>query len=104
MKTDPSFRSDFEVAILFHPDITKRGFTARRADGTYADPDAERMYLGYCIARQNDYAQLKRFDPGRPLPAGLVTHINKELMKRGQLHVTLETVRTILAAVGDSPV
>lgn len=103
MKTDPTFRSDFEVAILFHPEAAGRS-TARRADGIYADAQVERMYVGYCIARTDDYAQLKRFDPGRYFPDGLIFQINKELMKRGQAHITVETIQIVLAAVAGTPV
>jgi hypothetical protein len=98
-----SYRSDFEVACLFHPTVGAN--LKRRGDGTFVDAKTEAAYLGYEMARKGDHEQLKRFDASRSIVQGHINQINGEMKKLGHLRdVTPDVVRAVLRVMGGSPV
>lgn len=96
-----SYRSDFEVAILFG---TQFNNTKKSGDGTFIDEKVEAAYQGYKLARIGDNGQLKRFDPTRSLPIGLMNQLNNEAKAREIIRpITADHVRLVLEVVGGSP-
>lgn len=98
-----SYRSDFEVACLFH--TTLGANLKKRGDGTFVDTKTEAAYLGYEMARKGDHEQLKRFDAERSITQGHMHQINEAVRLHGHMRdVSPEVVRVVLRVFGGSPV
>jgi hypothetical protein len=97
-------RGDFEVSVLFHADLLppvkgplKRGTN----DGKYINGHVEYMFNGYKLGRARSENQLKRYEPDRPLPDGLMNQLREAT---GDAFLEPEAVRAILKIVGGTPV
>ena len=99
-----SMRSDFQTALLFKPELTgaKSGTFRKGSDGKYLDERIETMYQGYKLGRERDAGQLARYNPERYLAIGLMNQINRN--SNAGFVVTEDVVRTVLKAVGGTPV
>lgn len=98
-----SYRSDFEVAFLFHPVVRGPGSLVKDGSGLYRNKEVEAAYQGYEMARKGDHEHLKRYAPDRSIPIGLVNEINDRLRKMNKRRLDAETIRAVLICVGDSP-
>lgn len=98
-------RKDFEIACLFRGDLTngKAGFLRKKQDGTYEEPKAESLFLGYVMGREGDEAQLQRYNPNRFIGTGHMTELRENLTEAGHAMVTEGQVRCILRVVKGWP-
>jgi len=103
---EQELRKDFEIALLFRPEITggKKGFLRTHPGKPgYFNSDAELLFQGYKVAREGDHAQLARFAPDRPIAPGMLRQLCETLESKGEGPVTETQVRIMLRVIGGLP-
>lgn len=107
MRDIEQLRRDFELSLIFNKyKLTSPGCLQRfTPTGLYIDNHIEAAWRGYQMAADNFEGQMKRFDPERYIPNGMVTQFYDDLTLKKSTGV--DAVKGIFKAVlkisADSP-